>query len=343
MVIVGSVEGYISSALGRMPRADLEQVLLRSGWPKSIVQKYLRQEPNVLEKSDGILAISNLTKSFNKKKVLTNVNLVVNKKDLIGVVGVTGSGKTTLLHIIAGILPPSGGTVHTHSSIGIAPQQPALHEHLTARENLEHYADQFNVNNKGRVLELLKLVKLFDDHDTRVEDFSSGMKKRLDIACAIIHEPELLILDEPLADIDPLARQYLWDLLKKINASGTTILLTSHLVDELSAHCSRIAVLKGGQLLDFGPVDDLSNVYTSHYEVRLQVKNILSASVILQKISKDLFTNHFDKDGVTIITTQKPLSLAQSIISISEHDNFVINLLSVQHPTLSEVFEEVVK
>ncbi len=341
MVVAGSVEGFISSALGRMPRADLEQTLLRSGWPKSTVQKYLRQEPQISEKSDGVLTISNLTKSYNKKKVLVNVNLVVNKKDLIGIVGVTGSGKTTLLHIIAGILPLSSGTVHTHSSIGIAPQQPALHEHLTARENLEHFANQFNVKNRDRVSELLKLVKLFDDQNTRVEEFSSGMKKRLDVACAIIHEPELLILDEPLADIDPLARQHLWDLLKRINASGTTVLLTSHLVDELSTHCSRIAILKGGQLLDFGPVDDLSNVYTKHYEVRLQVRG--NISVILQKISSDLFTNHFDKDGITIITTEHPLALAQNIITISEQVNCTINHLSVQHPTLSEVFEEVVK
>ena len=335
-----NVKEYIAGALTKVPRTDLEQALLRSGWPRVTIEKYFSQVPKDDGQKTGILSLSGVSKRYDRKVVLSNISFTVFKKDLLGILGVSGSGKTTLLHCIAGVLPVSGGSVSKLSSLGISPQNPALHEHLTARENIEHFAREYGIKNGvQKVEDLLKLVKLFDDRDTRVEEMSSGMKKRLDVACAIVHDPQILILDEPLADIDPLARRTLWDILKKINAGGTTILLTSHLVDELSQHCSRIAVLKGSRLIDLGTVDDLRSVYTKNFEVRIKCSNVKD---LLSIVPKGLVMNTFEKDDFTILATSDTSALTEWLLQESKKLNISIDFLSVQKPTLSEVFEDVV-
>lgn len=340
MVSQINVKEYIAGALTKVPKTDLEQALLRSGWSRSIIEKYFSQVPKVNDDRSGIVSLSSISKKYDHKTVLSNVSFTVYKKDLLGILGVTGSGKTTILHIIAGVIPASSGSVTKLSSLGISPQNPALHEHCTAGENVEHFAREYNVKNiSERVDELLKLVKLFDDRDTKVEEMSSGMKKRLDVACAIVHNPQVLILDEPLADIDPLARHTLWDILKKINSSGTTIILTSHLVDELSQHCSRIAVLKSGRLIDLGTVEELRNVYTKNFEVRIKCDNI---KILLSNIPKELIMNTFEKEDFTILATSNTDALVERVLQESKKLNVHINYVSIQQPSLSEVFEDVV-
>jgi len=335
-----NVKEYIAGALTKVPKNDLEQALLRSGWPRVTIEKYFSQVPKEGDQKNSILSLNNISKKYDRKTVLSNVSFTVYKKDLLGILGVTGSGKTTLLHIIAGVLSPTNGSVTKLTSLGISPQNPALHEHLTAKENIEHFAREYNIKNGSqKVDDLLKLVKLFDDKDTKVEDMSSGMKKRLDVACAIVHDPQVLILDEPLADIDPVARRTLWDILKKINGSGTTILLTSHLVDELSQHCSRIAVLKAGRLIDLGTIEDLRGVYTKNFEVHIKCDNM---KLLLSNIPKENITNTFEKDGCTIFATSDTNALAELLLNESKKLNVHIEYLSIQQPTLSEVFEDVV-
>jgi ABC-2 type transport system ATP-binding protein len=209
-----------------------------------------------------------LTKVYGDLRAVDGVSLEVAEGEFVGVLGPNGAGKTTLLEMIEGLRRPDGGTVEVLGEpvwprnpallprIGVQLQASAFFERLTAREQIRTFAALYDVS-PARADDWLERVGLGEKAATRVEDLSGGQAQRLSLACALVHDPELVFLDEPTAALDPQARRNLWDLLSGLNDSGRTVVLTTHYMDEAEVLCDRVAVMDAGRVLEVGAPADL--------------------------------------------------------------------------------------
>ncbi|WP_377888552.1 ABC transporter ATP-binding protein [Alkalihalobacillus sp. R86527] len=212
---------------------------------------------------------AHVSKRFGKKNVLKDVALSLNKGEIYGLLGPSGSGKTTLVKLLCGIDEPSEGEVTVFDQkmpdlalikrIGYMAQADALYHELTAKENLAFFASINGVKRSkraDRIRQVMKLVDLENELDKRVETFSGGMKRRLSLAIALLHEPEILVLDEPTVGIDPALRNKIWETFETLRESGVLIVVTTHVMDE-AERCSRLGMVRDGQLIANGTPDEL--------------------------------------------------------------------------------------
>ncbi|WP_410982570.1 ABC transporter ATP-binding protein [Bacillus cereus] len=219
------------------------------------------QQPSVI--------LQDVSKSFGKKEVLHNISLSVSDKEIFGLVGPSGSGKTTLIKMIAGISESTSGDVtvlgtkmpnlNEMKHIGYMAQADALYEELSAYENADFIATMYGLkgkHKKERIEEILTLVQLSQHAKKQVQHFSGGMKKRLSLAIALLHEPKLLILDEPTVGIDPVLRKSIWEKFYELKEQGTTIIVTTHIMDE-AEFCERLGLIRDGKLIATGTPNDL--------------------------------------------------------------------------------------
>lgn len=230
------------------------------------------------------IVIKDVSKSFGKKVVLNNINLTVESGQIYGLIGPSGSGKTTLVKIIVGMDRPSQGEVHVLDTavpnlhllqkIGYMAQSDALYTDLTGEENLAFFASLFKLKKeeqKERIAYAAELVNLTSHLKKKVQDYSGGMKRRLSLAVSLIQDPQVLILDEPTVGIDPELRQSIWAEIRRLKASGKTILVTTHVMDE-AEKCDRLAMVRDGEILTSGTPAELKEHYsiTSLEEVFLK-------------------------------------------------------------------------
>ncbi|SEB43411.1 ABC transporter ATP-binding protein [Paenibacillus sp. GP183] len=215
------------------------------------------------------IRVLQINKQFGEKTVLQDINLQVQKAEIFGLLGPSGSGKTTLVRLIAGIDDPTSGEVYVldqrmpqlgmMSRIGYMAQSDALYAELTAQENMEFFASLYGLSGakrKRRIHEVMELVGLTDHLKKQVSSYSGGMKRRLSLAISLIHEPGILILDEPTVGIDPVLRKSIWMELEKLSSQGTTILLTTHVMDEADK-CHRLGMIRDGALIAVGSPHEL--------------------------------------------------------------------------------------
>jgi ABC-2 type transport system ATP-binding protein len=213
--------------------------------------------------SDPIVSISHLTYAYGQRVALSDLSLAVNRGEIFGFLGPNGSGKTTLFRILSTLIPAPINTVKLFGNdadgdlndirkrIGVVFQSPSLDKQLTAEENLRHHGHLYGLHGgdlENRIEIQLKKVGLIDRKKERVDGFSGGMRRRVELAKGLLNQPEILLLDEPSTGLDPSARIDLWKSLVEIQASGVTILLTTHLMDEAD-RCSRLAILQSGRLI----------------------------------------------------------------------------------------------
>lgn len=210
---------------------------------------------------DLVVQIKNLKQQFGSSVVLNNINFDVIKGEIVGLLGPSGSGKTTLVKNIVGMNSPSQGEVLVLNTkvpslavvkrIGYMAQSDALYEDLTAIDNLLFFASLYGIKGKEakvRANDVLALVHLENHAKKLVQHYSGGMKRRLSLAIALIHNPELLILDEPTVGIDPVLRKEFWDEFERLRKLGATIIITTHAMDE-AEHCDRLALLRDGHII----------------------------------------------------------------------------------------------
>ncbi|MFD0697245.1 ABC transporter ATP-binding protein [Paenibacillus sp. GCM10027628] len=225
--------------------------------------------------TDISIHVQGVSKQFGEKVVLQDITLEVPKARIFGLLGPSGSGKTTLVRMIAGIDTPTAGTVHVLgermpqlrmlSKIGYMAQSDALYAELTAFENMEFFATLYGligVKRKKRIQEVMELVDLSEHLKKLVSNFSGGMKRRLSLAISLLHEPGVLILDEPTVGIDPVLRKSIWEELSKLSAQGTTILVTTHVMDEADK-CHRLGMIRDGRLTAVGTPAELKQATSS--------------------------------------------------------------------------------
>lgn len=215
------------------------------------------------------IKLHNVGRAFKKHQVLHDITFSVAKAEIFGLLGPSGSGKTTLVKLIAGIDEATAGEVYVQGQkmpllsviprIGYMAQSDALYSELTAYENLSFFAALFGLKSKRkkqRIAEVMEIVNLSDDLHKQVSRYSGGMKRRLSLAIALLHEPDILILDEPTVGIDPLLRKSIWNRLDQLSQNGTSILLTTHVMDE-AEKCHRLGLIREGNLIAIGTPDDL--------------------------------------------------------------------------------------
>ncbi|HEY2689229.1 MAG TPA: ABC transporter ATP-binding protein [Streptosporangiaceae bacterium] len=281
-----------------------------------------------------------LRKSYGQVKAVDGVSFEVQPGEFYGILGPNGAGKTTTLEMAEGLRQPDSGEVTVLGQpawprnqkllkrIGVQLQASSFFERLSAREQLQTFASLYGLP-PGRADEMLGVVGLEEQAGIRTEKLSGGQKQRLSIACALVHGPELLFLDEPTGALDPQARRNLWDLLRQINAEGRTVVLTTHHMDEAETLCDRVAIMDHGKILEEGPPAAL--VRRLDQPLRISVESGLVAADAARALAgPDSVTD----DGVSLtIATHDPGAVLAGLA-----EQHALTGLRVQGATLEDVF-----
>ncbi|WP_167957175.1 ABC transporter ATP-binding protein [Anaerosporobacter faecicola] len=219
---------------------------------------------NYGQTKECLFHIQNLQKSYDGKEILKGLTIPVYAGDMIGLLGPNGAGKSTMTKIIGGIEQKDAGTLLFHGKdvhknprefkrkLGIVPQEIALYEELSAYENIQFFASLYGLNGTKRekkIEEVLRFVGLWERRKETPAKYSGGMKRRLNIACSVVHDPEILIMDEPTVGIDPQSRNHIMNLIRSLQAAGTTVIYISHYIEEIEELCNRVIIMDHGQIL----------------------------------------------------------------------------------------------
>lgn len=236
---------------------------------KSLIQQKNSIKSSPLLENSNCIVVRKVNKFFDKKHVLKDIDLEIPYGHIYGLLGPSGCGKTTIVKIIAGILEATSGEAYIlgqrmpqlslMNKIGYMAQSDALYGSLTAEENLEFLGAIYGMSKgdiKKRTAEVIELVNLTEDLHKPVQAFSGGMKRRLSLAMAILHNPPVLVLDEPTVGIDPLLRRNIWAELNKLTEQGVTILVTTHVMDE-AEKCHNLAMMRNGRIIAKGTSQEL--------------------------------------------------------------------------------------
>ncbi len=218
---------------------------------------------------DSCVSIRSVSKKFGTMEILKNIDLEIQQGEIFGLLGPSGAGKTTLVKEIAGLEVPTSGEIevfhermpslHLIEKLGYMAQSDALYMDLTAQENLEFFAALYGLKKKDRkqrIMEVMELVQLTGHLGKQVSNYSGGMKRRLSLAIALLHQPELLILDEPTVGIDPVLRKNVWEAFHLLKEEGKTLIVTTHVMDE-AEKCDRLGLIREGQLIAVGTPEQL--------------------------------------------------------------------------------------
>lgn len=293
-----------------------------------------------------MLKITNLNKSYNKTKVLQNLNLHINPGEIYGLLGANGAGKTTTINIICNLLIADSGEITinnqpvseaTKKIIGVAPQENLLYRTLSCAENLNFFANIYGLNRKKRQQQIqatLASVNLLDKAKSPVETLSGGMRRRLNIAVALVHQPQLVILDEPTTGLDIEARYEIWELICQLKNQGITVLLTTHLLDEAERLCDRIGILKNGQIIAEGSLTELRKLIPAQEVIVIKTEQKEQAIARAQEYG---FTHKYYGNELAFWLPE-PLELPEII---AKFEGIAIDSITRQPVRLEHIYLEV--
>jgi ABC-type multidrug transport system ATPase subunit len=219
--------------------------------------------------------VTDLVKVFKEKIIVDNISFSVEEGEVYGLLGSNGSGKTTTFNMLSGLLSPSGGTIiilgkdsaemrRSQPQIGFVTQENSFYSTLTPMENLEFFASQFGISpseGNARAKKLLAQVKLSEKANVLSSKLSGGMKRRLNIACSLVHDPKVVFLDEPTVGLDPMVRREIWSVIESLHGAKKTIIITSHYMDEVEHLCDRVAIMFAGRIVASGTPAELKSRY----------------------------------------------------------------------------------
>lgn len=280
-----------------------------------------------------------LRKAFGPNVAVDGVTLQVPKGEIFGLLGPNGAGKSTTILMMVGILQPDSGSVRigdigaptsgeVRKKIGLAPQALAIYEDLSAEENLLFYGSLYGLSpttRKERVAWALTLAGLTDRKRDMVRTFSGGMKRRLNIACALVHEPEIVFLDEPTVGVDPQSRNYIFDSVQRLQREGLTVIYTTHYMEEAQRLCNRVAIMDHGKILALDTVDALVDRFGGG---SLVVADLEQPEALNASLGGEVM------DGSWRCTTNEPFV----VVSKLAQQNLGVRSLRVERPDLESVF-----
>jgi ABC-2 type transport system ATP-binding protein len=267
-----------------------------------------------------------------------SVSFSLGRGEVFGLLGPNGAGKTTTIGMIAGILEPSGGTIQPAGKLGLVPQTIALYPTLTAEENLHFFGRIHGLSRervKSRTKLLLELSGLSARAHDQVYQFSGGMKRRLNLACGVIHEPDIVLLDEPTVGVDPQSREHIYEAVSRFAEEGTALLLTTHYMEEAQRLCRRLAIMDDGRFVAEGTVDELVKSAALEHTVELDLLHPASAE--LQK-SLESYGARSIPDKKYVFTGASSTQALPAILAVVVADGNDVHELNVHRPDLGDVF-----
>lgn len=298
------------------------------------------------------LEIQNLTKKYGDYIAVDNMSLTVEEGEIFGFLGSNGAGKSTTINMISGLLKSNDGKItilgedikrnsnFTKKNLGIVPQDIAIYEDLTAYENVRFFAGLYGLRGeklKARSEEALSFVGLSDKKKEYPRNFSGGMKRRLNIACALAHKPRLIIMDEPTVGIDPQSRNYILESVKELNRMGCTIIYTSHYMEEVEEICSRIAIIDHGKIIADGTNEELKLIVTDTAEHLIKVKSTAKVNKKKLETLNGVKTVQVDEDLV-MIGSEVGVNNLNTIIQYFISNDIEIKNIEAKTPNLETVF-----
>lgn len=304
---------------------------------------------------ESIIKVKNLTKSYGNLNAVDNISFDISNGEIFGFLGPNAAGKTTTINMLTGMARISGGKIFYknqdmtgkvkkfQSHIGVVPDDSNLYEELTGFENLCFCASLYGISRSKReekARQLLDIFQLKDASDKRFKVYSKGMKRKLTIAASLVHEPEILFLDEPTTGIDVASSRQIRSLIKKLNDDGTTVFLTTHYIEEAERLCGRIAFINKGKIVKIDTVkkfiDDISqsNIIEVLFESSLIDKNIL-----LERLKQNFpyLECSFKNENIIKVRSQAKIDISPVVLSLSESGVYILEAKIIR-PTLEDAF-----
>ncbi|WP_373898224.1 ABC transporter ATP-binding protein [Haloimpatiens sp. FM7315] len=299
-----------------------------------------------------IIEIKNLRKKFKDNVAVDGINLSVEEGEIYGFLGPNGAGKSTTINILTGILSMDEGEIkifqkdiiknsdYVKRNIGIVPQDISIYEDLTAYENVNFFAGLYGLRGeilKNKVKEALEFVGLTEYQKSFAKNFSGGMKRRLNIACAIAHNPKIIIMDEPTVGIDPQSRNHILESVKKLNKKGCTIIYTSHYMEEVEQICTKVAIIDHGKIIAEGDKEELKSLITDKNMVNIKISSV--EDIKLEELKEiEGICNIEIKDNVIRIESLKEINNLDKIIMYFVKNKIHISTIESKEPDLETVF-----
>ena len=307
-----------------------------------------------MDSNEVMIKIESLTKSFGRIKALDDLNLEIKRGELLGIIGPNGAGKTTAIRMACCILKPDFGdikidglSIHENpikikSMIGYLPEEPNLYERFKAKDLLKYFAELYGVPKKdidGRIENLLELVGMTERKDDRINTFSKGLRQRISVARALVHDPEIIILDEPTMGLDPATANSIRDFVRNLKGNKTMILCT-HYMAEADSLCDRVAILNKGKIMDVGTPAYLKSKIHGDVILKVRIQIIDDVNSYKERIMKFTSVAAVDfVDGEYLIS----LKYRDEMSEIVELFGNNVNSINTKEPTLEDVFINTVK
>lgn len=299
-----------------------------------------------------VLTAQNLHKFYGEKHAVRGVDLSIARGEVFGLLGPNGAGKTTTLHMFTGLLMPDKGRIMLNgkpltprdhalkAAIGLVPQEIALYFPLSGRENLNFFGQMYGLGGcvlRRRVEAALEMVGLSERADDPIATYSGGMQRRLNIAAALLHEPEILILDEPTVGIDPQSRNAIFESVESLKRNGMTIIYTTHYMEEAQRLCDRIAIMDQGQIIALDTPQALIQRVGGGL-IRLGLQDGLSSSFAQHAAQLPVVRNITARDGEFFIETYNASQALLDLLELAKHLGARITSLQILEPNLETVF-----
>ena len=300
-----------------------------------------------------MIEIKDVTKSYGRQKVLQNVSFEIMEGELFGLLGPNGAGKSTLIDILTGIQSMDSGEifingksiktdkVEIRKQLGLVPQDIALLEELNAFDNLEYFGGLYGLAGqelKSQIEKLLEVAGLTDKKKEKVKNYSGGMKRRLNIAVAMLHNPSILILDEPTVGVDAQSRQHIFDYIQSLAEQGTTILYTSHYMEEIETLCKRVFILDLGEEVAYGTKEEVKKLVGHTQTVSLTLDRVPAGfDEVLKNSENGIQFVTVNGQDITLTIDQTIFSMMKLIEQV-EQAQLVIKSVNVKETTLEEAF-----
>jgi len=297
-----------------------------------------------------MLEVKKLVKRYGSKLAVSDVSFRVEKGEIYGLLGPNGAGKSSTINIITGLIKKDSGQVtiggldldreltKAKYLLGIVPQDLAIYNDLTALQNVKFFGALYGLTGgalQKQALETLEFVGLKDKARDKVKTFSGGMKRRLNIACGLVHRPQLLILDEPTVGIDPQSRNHIMEAILQLNREGMTNLYTTHYMEEAEQLCSRIAIMDAGQIVAQGNLQELRSLIEENWYIAVKVKG----TPPVDELSKVAGVEKIDLNGNALrFTCRGKHSQLRDILEVLSREHTEILDLSIDEPNLEDVF-----
>jgi ABC-2 type transport system ATP-binding protein len=299
-----------------------------------------------------ILELNGIVKRYQNKTAVNQVSLTVKEGEIFGLLGPNGAGKTTLISTICGLSDPEEGEIllfgktmksagtEIKKQIGVVPQDIAVIQGLTAYENVTFFGKLYGLKGKllkERVEEALNFTGLWERRKDKPGKYSGGMQRRLNIACAIVHQPKLIIMDEPTVGVDPQSRNHILESICELNRRGSTIIYTSHYMEEIEEICSSIAIMDEGRLIACGTSEELKEQIANEEKTFIEVAATSQMYADSLKNVEGVTECLVDENRITVVSTKGSNNLTRMIERLTSAHAEIITI-GVERPSLESVF-----